>query len=127
MEFHYTLHSIKPPLVIFSSLEEWKLILAYTHTSSKIPLENVEACLFDSSKTYIILDNPMKEHIPKYILIEYNLWAGIPKSFLDLYLTLLKLDLDWAMFADFMTFTEVFDHILRRGIGKCNCRMLMGT
>jgi len=121
------LHSIKPPPVRFSSLEVCKLILAYTHTSSKIPKENTAAPLFDSPKTYIIQNNPMQKHIPKYLLIENNQWASIPKSILPLYLTLLKLDLDWAMFADFMTFTEVFNHILHRGIGKCNCCTLIGT
>ena len=43
-----------PPPVSFTSLEVLKLILAYTHTCSKIPKRTLEACLFNSSKTYSI-------------------------------------------------------------------------
>ena len=92
MVFRLELHSIKPSPVRFTSLEMWKLILAYTHTCSKIPKENSKAPLFNSTKAYIILDYPMKQHITKDFLVENNLWAGIPKGFLKLNLALLKLE-----------------------------------
>jgi len=108
-------------------LQWFKLILIYTYTSSKIPKESSEASLFDSSKTYTVLNYPMKEHVAKNFLIENNLWAGIPKSSFDLDLALFWLNLDWALFSNFMAFTKVFDHILSRGIGKGSGSTLIGT
>jgi len=90
-------------------------------------MENPETGLFDSSKSYIVLHYPMKKYIVKYFLIPNDLWASIPKRGLNLDLTLLELDLNWALLPDCMAVTKVFDHILSTGIGKGGGSTLVGS
>ena len=56
MEFDYRLHSIKPPPVSFTYLEVLKLILAYTHTFSKIPKKNSELAYSTARKLVVSID-----------------------------------------------------------------------
>ena len=56
MKFGYRLHSIKPPPVSYTSLEVLKLILAYTHTCSKIPKKNSELAYSTARNLIVSID-----------------------------------------------------------------------